>query len=258
MRDDADPSILRRVHRTAAIHIHRATERLGRELAASSRDSLEESLRGLSQMVGRLHGHSGALDDDTTFRSIVAARRSQIEAARTHAVNSLRQRIESRVLDRMTQMVAEDYTIGQVVAAIDEEMEANWWQVERIVRTESSYAYNTAQVDGIRTIAKDFPGMLMRWTELIDDSTGLPFDNRVAADSFAMHGQVASIGGVFTMPHPTSGSPRRAAGVSDKLIGRSWSHPPNRPNDRAVLTPWMRDWGIPAWKFQAGRRITLR
>jgi hypothetical protein len=89
--------------------------------------------------------------------------------------------------------------------------------------------------------------LMQRWTELVDDATGRPLDNRVAADSLAMHGQVAPPGGSFLMP---------AAGGA--LAGQSWTHPPNRPNDRAVLTPWMPTWGVPAWQFRNGRRVNLR
>ncbi len=90
--------------------------------------------------------------------------------------------------------------------------------------------------------------MRQRWTELINDLTGQPLDNRVAKDSIAMHGQVAYPGHYFTMP---------AGDVPHLMVGKQWLYPPNRPNDRAVLTPWMRGWGVPAWEYHGGVRLPL-
>lgn len=257
----ADPSVIRRLRQLTTSRVRQMTERLSSELASSTRDSLEESLRGLARFSGRMTGSAGPLEDETTFRALVSSRRSTIESARRTALADLQRRLDERILTRLTDVAATDGAkIRDMLTAVNEELEANWWQIERVVRTESSFAYNAAQVDGIRELARTNRGMMMRWTELIDDATGQPFDNRVAMDSFAMHGQVAPIGGVFTMPSslPRSSPGKGSSGSLAHLVGMSWMHPPNRPNDRAVLTPWMREWGIPGWRYQSGRRVNLR
>jgi hypothetical protein len=71
----------------------------------------------------------------------------------------------------------------------------------------------------------------------------------VADDSLALHGQVAHPGGYFTMPIDPD--------VEERFWGKRWMFPPNRPNDRAVLSPWRPGWGIPAWEFKGGRRVNL-
>jgi hypothetical protein len=116
---------------------------------------------------------------------------------------------------------------------------------ERLVRTETSRSYNQAQSDAITEIARTTPGLWKRWTELVDDWSGSPLDNKVARDSLVLHGQVARVDGHFTMPPD-----QRAPAV---MVGKTWAQPPNRPNDRAVLTPWMREWGIPAWAWQGAK-----
>lgn len=250
MRDDADMRVLRRFHGQISVGVHEAIGNVQRAMHASSRETLEASIRSLSTFLGKTHGEAGPLDDDAVYRQLTSARRSHIDALREQAVARLRPAIITRVWERVQQMAASGkYTIGELVEAAGEEFDRQWWQVERTARTETSYAFNVGQAEGVRELAKHYPGMMQRWTELVDDLTGRPLDNRVGQDSLAMHGQVAPPNGQFTMPNdPRGGS----------MIGMSWSHPPNRPNDRAVLTPWMRGWSVPAWQYRSGRRVSLR
>lgn len=125
------------------------------------------------------------------------------------------------------------------------------YYVSNLVYTKNcSYGYNLAQAAALQAIPSE-PGELIwgRWTERIDDASGIPLDKRVAQDSFVLHGQVARPGGTFTMP----ADPR----APTRMVGQSWAHPPNRPNDRSVYVPWRRAWGVPGWVYQGGRRIEL-
>ena len=258
----ANASVIRRINSVATRHITQITNRLGEELDIATRQSLEESLQGLVRFAGRVNG--GASLEDARMRDLIEQRRASIVAARQTALLNLRNRLSDRVFIRLVDTsLTENAQVRDMLASVTDELEQNWWQIERVIRTESSFAYNSAQVDGVRAMAQQHPGMMLRWTELIDDATGQPFDNRVAADSFAMHGQVAPVGGVFTMPPslPRTSPIKKQRGKRspiERLVGQSWSHPPNRPNDRAVLTPWMPDWGIPGWIYRNGRRVNLR
>jgi hypothetical protein len=122
-----------------------------------------------------------------------------------------------------------------------------------------AYAFNSTHADGIEESAKEIPELMQRWEENCNDS-GAPLDDRVGVDSIAMHGQVAPAGGVFTMPatapFATIGDYPTTA-VHKSLVGLSWQFPPNRPNDRACLMPWMADWGVPGWRYAGGRRVPL-
>jgi hypothetical protein len=121
--------------------------------------------------------------------------------------------------------------------AVADAARAEEWKLARILRTEAAFSFNAAQQESIVALAEEYPDVRKRWTELVDDRTGRPLDKRVAADSLALHGQVALPDGLFVMP----------AGVSSPPPGTWLPYPPNRPNDRAVVTPWRRGWGIPAW-----------
>lgn len=140
--------------------------------------------------------------------------------------------------------------------AIDRVMKVGdleWWRAERIVRTELNYSSSASSRAAADEQAVELDGDLWtRWTEHVTDD-GEPLDDRVGVDSEAMHGQVAPPGGLFTQP------PRAPDGekVGDSLAERTWEHPPNRPNDRAVLVPWRVHWDIPGWVWRGGRRVPV-
>ena len=123
------------------------------------------------------------------------------------------------------------------------------WEVERIARTEASRFYNAEMRDSLVALANTVPGLQMRWTEHVSDLTGLPTDHKTAPDSVVLHGQIPTSDGLFHMPSvPGAGA----------WAGDAWSCPPNRPNDRAVLTPWMQGWDVPAWQYRDGKKFHLR
>lgn len=142
-------------------------------------------------------------------------------------------------------------TQQQAANAVQSAMQVNWWQAERIARTEYCYAFSAAAALQIRDDALELGDLMGRWSELVDDLTGAPYDDRVAADSLALHGQIARPGGSFTMPVSQN--------VSPKLWGKSWQYPPNRPQDRACLGTWRPHWyDIPAWYYSAaGGRVDV-
>ena len=123
------------------------------------------------------------------------------------------------------------------------------YRFERIVRTETAHLYNAGQYDGIHALREHFPDLMSRWVEHVNDATWEPLDARVAKDSIALHGQVVLPGTAFTMPNDSS--------VPSSLWGKQWDFPPNRPNDRAVIAPWRRAWGVPAWKLRGTSRQWL-
>lgn len=155
-----------------------------------------------------------------------------------------------------TELGAAIATAENSTQAIDRVMRAaenEWWQAERIVRTELSYSSNASVRAGLDEQAAELDGDLWsRWSEHVTDG-GVAMDDRVGEDSLAMHGQVAPPGGSFTQPAVAP----MGETVSPGLVGQSWEHPPNRPNDRSVLTPWRFHWGVPGWIYEDGSRQTV-
>lgn len=137
----------------------------------------------------------------------------------------------------------------QVQAAVSA-IKSQRYIAERAAVWHATHAFNATQGDIFEEVWPHVPDLMKRWTEKVSDSTGLPLDNRVAVDSRVMHGQVAFPTGVFVMPP----DPR----VPKSLQGKQWSHPPNRPHDRAVLTPWRPSWGIPGWIWRNGQKLAMK
>jgi hypothetical protein len=173
-------------------------------------------------------------------------RREQLEALRRKTAASVRAQIEAQTSARLGELLAAKTPAKELPTRMRAAVEGAHWRVVRAVRTEAAFAVNTAQADAIREAACEVPGLKQRWTELGDDFTGRPLDKKVGKDSIALHGQVAAPGESFVMP------PDGPAW----LAGKTWPYPPNRPNDRAVLLPWMPGWGIPGWVWR-GRRVPL-
>lgn len=202
-----------------------------------------ESLRGLLRVVGRMEGSTAAVET-ARFEALIARkvqRAVQRTAARQTAAVASAMDLQLRVAE------IEGKTTAAAVRDLERVVADQRWRIERVARTEASFAYNDALDSGIELLAEELPGLRARWTEHVNDSTWEPLDNRVAADSMALHGQVKRPGGVFVMP---------SDGPSD-LVGKAYESPPNRPNDRAVLTPWRKEWGIPAYEVRDGRKVWL-
>jgi hypothetical protein len=92
-----------------------------------------------------------------------------------------------------------------------------YW-AERIVRTETANAYNSANLNTMQGFRNtDFPDMQKKILA--------HFDNRTAPDSIAVHGQIRPLDGYFM-----------------DGAGRQYLHPPGRPNDRECVIPWRPHW----------------
>lgn len=233
----------------------RIARNMGDALAAVTADTKADALRAAIKDFKRLENKFGSgvalpVEEASRFAGVLGKNTSLILK---HS-KTLMGKTGVRTIRKLEQELALSLMTGETVNdAIDRVQKVTgneWWQSERIVRTEQAWAFNATHADAIADAAEELPDIMMRWTELVSDSTGRPLDDRVEDDSIAMHGQVAPPGGVFTMPSGKSGVP-----IS--MWGKSWSHPPNRPNDRATLQPWRPHWGVPGWVIKGGRRRSL-
>lgn len=218
-----------------------ALTRLGRSIAV-----LEKKYSGaeFSMPVAEVAQLSGATQKRE--RSLL---RIHAESINRYGIRNI-ERMEAQIAVSLAQGESPAEAVDRVAEIADED----WAWGERIVRTEMSYAHNSAIFDGVAAAAQELPGLMLRWSEHCADD-GTPLDNRVAVDSIAMHGQVTSVGGMFVMP-PVAPVPdfQGRQEVPDKLVGKAWQFPPNRPNDRSVIQPWREDWQIPGWRYAGGGR----
>lgn len=241
------------------VRARRFAERLADLLRDSTTFTYEAGLKSLSGFVKAAMGRTSTLlDSGREVQRLVGVRNDRLLQMRaTSAANFgrvLSTTAQQQLLVYANMSAAVKPSVLEIAKIVSATVRGQEWRATRVVVTEAAYAYNQAQVDGMRELARRDPalrGLMMRWTERIDDA-GRVLDSRVAADSIVLHGQVAPPGGVFTFP-PDAANAR----VSHKFIGRSWPFPPNRPHDRAVLTPWVPGCGQPAWTFSGGRRRDL-
>lgn len=229
----------------ARAHLALMFQGLGLEFMDATQGTLTEGVRSLAQFTGQLSGLPSVLDEQRTVLSLVANRRNEIEMRRKAAIANVAVTTAQAVSAAVLAAVVEPVKVKTVVQTAVDAVEQQWWQVERTARTETSHDFNQAQAQAIR----ELPGTMKRWTELVSDVTGEPLDSKVAKDSLVMHGQIVAQGALFTMP-PDPRAPVR-------MVGQQWDHPPNRPNDRGVIIPWRKEWGIPGWMLRDGRRVEV-
>jgi len=281
--DEAEDTVLARIRRnmkmgkgdTFTVHQQRivltqlrqgqalATQRLAGDMQPLSKKAQEASLKGLAEDVSRLHKHfTGSeitlpVEEASVFAGVVNQRASAMMRMHEASMTNYGVNIVSKVEKKLALSLLQGDSPSDVYQDIANTIDGEWWQGERIVRTEMAYAFNATHADGIEESSAEIPELMQRWEEHCDD-LGQPLDDRVATDSIAMHGQVTQAGGSFTMPStaPFAGSSGKTT-VQEGLVGLSWDFPPNRPNDRAVLSPWMRDWGVPGWEWRRGQRVWL-
>lgn len=231
------------------------SQKMAAELGTVTREAQKEAVSGLLKDVARLEKEfTGAtielpLEEASRFYGIIDKRKTSLlhmhqSSMAKHGAQTVKA-VERELAMSLLTGENQDQAIARVLPAI----EGEWWQAERIVRTECAWAYNASHRDAIEDTARDVGGMKMQWEEMVDED-GNPYDDRVAIDSLAMHGQVANVGEMFFMPPATP----KGDATPESLQGQEWAFPPNRPNDRAVVSPWKRDWGIPGWVWRNGKR----
>lgn len=238
-------------------------QRLAGDLRPLSEKAQQTALRGLIADVTALHKQfTGSeivlpIEEAATFEGVIAGRAPSLLSLHRQSMARYGAQIVGDVQHRLALSLVQGDTMMDAYDALAELIDDDWWKGERIARSEMSYAFNLTHRDGIVETAKEVPELRQRWEEHCDDS-GAPLDDRVRVDSIAMHGQVTDAGGVFTMP-ATAPFPdaRGETNVPRRLVGLKWAAPPNRPQDRAVVSPWMAEWGVPGWEYVAGRRVSI-
>lgn len=131
--------------------------------------------------------------------------------------------IESEIVERI--LTGDPWTDAResVMAIVREQVGDRQWMVDRIIRTESSAAWNGITMAALEAEDADDPDpddpMLKKLVATFDAVT--------AEDSRLLHGQTRRLDEMFL----------------DVTSGREYMAPPNRPNDREIVVGWRRSWG---------------
>ena len=233
------------------------------ELNAATREAQTESLHMLVRDYTRLErhfvGHAPVLpiEEAARFAGVIDKSRGSLLRQHKTSINRYGMEVIGKTQDALALSAASGETLDGAIGRVHEAMQGEWWQAERVARTECAYGCNVTHSDGIKEIAKEDPGLLQQWCEFCGPD-GQPLDDRVAVDSIALHGEVTDPGGVFTMP-ATAPFPdaKGRTQVPISLVGKTWAVPPCRPNGRETILPWSLKWGQPGWRYKGGRRVPV-
>jgi hypothetical protein len=233
------------------------------ELNAATREAQVESLHGLVRDYKKLEKHFSGhapilpIEEAARFAGVIDKSRGSLLRQHSTSVRRFGMNVIDGVQEQMAVSLASGETLDGAITRVHSTIKGEFYAAERIARTETAWSVNSTHNDGIKEIAKEDPALLSQWTEFCGPD-GAPLDDRVGVDSIALAGQVAAPGDLFTMP-ATAPFPDAKGNtqVSPSLVGKSWEFPPNRPNDRATILPWKKDWGRPGWKYKSGRRVPV-
>jgi hypothetical protein len=235
--------------------------KLGQGLTQASVGTRVEAVRGFSRDVTRLEKHfTGAeislpTEEAAIFAGVVGKRETSLIRMHQSSLHRYGDTLATKMEDELAVSLISDETPHQAIDRIQDVADNEWWQAERIARTELSYAASASTVDSALEAREEIPDLMLMWQELCGPD-GTPLDDRVAVDSIAMHGQVAAPGEPFTMPDTAPFPDAKGRfDVPPSLAGLSWTETPCRPNGRECLVSWRPDWGIPGWVFRDGDRV---
>ena len=253
LKQDVTEAVRKRAQKILDVQTQALGDNIGDAISRTTAQTTREALHAVTDFLHAMDKKASAIDDPVVSTRILREATKDAKAVRAAALPDIIAGMQIALAGAMRARAAKEVTVADFIEAVEVVFEAQWWKIERLVRTESSYAYNSTIARAIAEVAKESKGLFARWTEKVVETTQLPMDNAVADDSRIMHGQVSpGAEPRFTM--------RKREGIlfaPRALAGKSWMHPPNRPNDRAVLTPWRKAWKVPGWIVQAGRKVPL-
>lgn len=261
---------------TFTIHQHRAilsqvkqgqvaiARSLGDHLVRVSKEARVDTVQGLADSVVKLERHfNGAvvtlpIDEASVFTGVIEKHARSLVRSHQESMARYGAHVTGEMEDDLAQSLIQGESVDGAIDRIMETADDEWWQAERIARSELSYAASVAHTDGLREVRDELPDIESRWTEYVDDETGEPLDERVGVDSLAMHGQVAPPGEVFTMPaFSLKPDAKGNTAVPESLVGMTFDATPSRPNGREFLSEWRPSWGISAWRYDGDSRVDV-
>ena len=188
-------------------------------LALDEAAMFEQSVVGARSSILRRLGSSGTGAPGAAAAE-VPAKMGILDRYGLNVIGDFEQTLTTGVLGRKSWDEVKADLIGQ--SPFLQGKPAFW--AERIVRTEMMGAYNRASWESNRE-ADDQLGDMVK----ILSAT---FDDRTAADSYAVHGQIRYPDEAF-----------------ESWFGL-YQHPPNRPNDREIVVPHRISWPLPPYLKQ--------
>ncbi len=209
--------------------INRLNFELGNEtflgLQLMEEQSVDDSTREIERFEKKFRGISLSLPVDSILASL--DRETLLLNRYRSSLASFNATIRDDVQRELTQAVIQRTSYFDAVQRVGQIFP--WfrapkrWQVERIARTELHNIYNVSKMDALGVVKRDFlPGLKKALMH--------PKDTRIGKDSLAL----AKLNPIVDIDQPFR--------FEFKGQKRVFMAPPDRPNDRAILVPFMKEW----------------
>lgn len=154
----------------------------------------------------------------------------------------------SDVQKGLTQSIIQRETVDQAVNRIRGAsglFQRQAWRAERIVRTEMSYTYGVGKQRSMDRLRQTVPELRRMQKRLV-----ATFDSRTGDDSKELNGQTVDVDQPFVwVVKDSKGRP------TGKVV--RYMQPPNRPNDREIVIPWVKGWDTAGVKHPGPIRPSL-
>jgi len=216
-----------------AVVVERTRRQLGRQVYEASRTLSTAGVLDAVETITRLERQFSGIADITldidrarTLQSIATENLGSLLARHEVSVGNYGIHMIGRFELALSQGLLQGDTQAEMVTRLTGHgggrgvqgvfRKQDYW-ARRIVRTESSYAYNQANWKANRRASAQFGDMGKKILAI--------FDRRTAADSVYVHGQIRQVDEPFI-----------------DGAGRVYQHPPGRPNDRETVIPWRMAW----------------
>lgn len=195
--------------------------------------------RHLASMVGRMEESFGRMTPVVQAAQAAVVRGAYPAVARTlldkyketskfYAPETLTA-IRTGLAHSIVQEETVDEAVNRVVQS-DGLFDGQRWRAERIVRTEMAYSYGVTNQRALEQLRPAVPRMMKRLVAT--------HDNRIGEDSEELDGQTVPVDQPFIwVVKDSKGTP------TGKVV--RYMQPPNRPNDREVVIPWVEGWAPP-------------
>jgi len=201
------------------------SEKLTEDLSPEALDSAETGVKNLLEEIRRFERRfRGAAIPINVDAAAVAANVQNLAVNRYKTslqayTGGVRAVISQGLLDSV---IAQD-TVGQAIQKISRFFTIEEWKLRRIARTELHGVYNLGRLTGMKEIKQDFIPNLKK--TLIH-----PMDSRTGEDSKV----AARLELIVDIDQPFRYT------FNGKI--REFMNPPDRPNDRAILVPYRKEW----------------
>lgn len=212
------------------------TSKLTEHLERTGREAGTMAPRHLAHMIGEVEEHLGGMTPIIQATQVAVVRgafpsvassllQHHRESARRYgpqAVTAIREGLASSLVQGEKLDEAVDRVSGTSGLFVGQR-----WRAERIVRTETSYSYGVTNQRAMEQMRPAVPKMMKRLVTT--------FDVRTGDDSEELNGQTVPVDQPFRWEVRNSRGEK-----TGKVV--LYMQPPNRPNDREVVIPWLPGW----------------